>query len=291
MNDSLLTSELQIPDFESVEDRINCRQCHVSYCRRRYNKIKSRYDCKKFTIIISIVKLILEILFFSTITVFSLIYFNGFWLTICRIFFAFIFLLTSDLLTDKLIKWLCVTSEERRKREYDIKVQKLKEENEAIKRAKAGITEEIQEFLDYSKSLLNELRKTFETIQDKLNLDQKEEKRVFDKFQETLRELEILNTKLSENNFESSYITTLYEIHLPKLLEYSKQFLTYLNSNALTLKQIVEFSKLLEVFRVKISNHTEYLQNKIEDDFIIKMKALNEDVIPDFDGNEVKKDE
>lgn len=289
MDNSLLTTKFKIPEYESVESRLKCYNCTFS-CDRNCH-IDSRYNCEKFVRRISIVKLIIEIIIFNAITVFSLINFNGFWPAILKVTFTFILLLASDFLTDKMIKNICISSEKLRKAKYDAKVQKLKENNEAIKRAKAGITEEIQEFLDNSKSLYNELHRTFESINKILNMEAKDSKRVINKFKEVLNELDILNGKLSDNNFESTYITTLYEIHLPKLLEYSNQFVTYLNSNTLTQKQITEFANLLEVFRVKISKHAEYLQNKIEDDFIIKMRALNEDVIPDFDGSEVKNNE
>lgn len=285
-----LNSELSIPDFVSIEEKLDCNNCYNrSSCRKHY--IGSRYDCRKFIKKLSIVKLLLEIILFSTVTVLSLIFFSNIWTTILRILFTFTFLLTSDILSDKLIEFLCLRSERIRREKYDLKVQKLKKENEDIKRAKAGITEEVQKFLDFSVYLFSELDSTFISIKDKINMEEKEGERVIVKFQATLKELEILNSKLSENTFESSYISTLYEIHLPKLLEYSKKFLSFLNSDILTQKQTIEFAKLLEVFRVKISNHTEYLENKIEDDFIVKMKALNQDVIPNFDGSEDNKDE
>lgn len=297
MNTSLPISELEIPNFLPIEDKLKCKTCFNENCEYSVGRFlcsghpNSKYDCEKFLRIISISKMIFEIILFSLVTVFSFINFKGFWLTLLTIVLTFIFLLASDILSDKLIKYICIRSEEQRKHNYSIKVEKLKEENEAIKRVKDGITEEIKEFLDTSKFLSNELHATFESIKDKLNIDLKIEKRVVDKFQEVLKELEILNGKLSKHNFESTYISTLYELHLPKLLEYSKQFLSYRNSNTLTQKQIAEFSNLLEVFKVKISDHTKYLQNRIEDDFVIKMKALNEDVMPDFDGSEVENNE
>ena len=52
-----------------------------------------------------------------------------------------------------------------------------------------------------------------------------------------------------------------------KLLEYSKCFLEHFNSNILTSNEVSEFSNLLEVFRVKIANHAEYLKNKVEYDY------------------------
>lgn len=282
-------TEFQIPDFITLEDKFNCKDCPLK--EKCNSTLNSRYDCYKFLRTVSTIKLILEVSVFITFTILSLINFNGFWLTLLYIFIVFSILLISDIITDKMLENICISSEQLRKVEYENTVQKIKEENESIRRINEGITQEVQDFFDQSKKLFLELSKSFDSIKNMLNAESTDEQRVITKFQETLKELEILNSKLSKDNFKSSYITTLYELHLPKLLEYSKQFISNLNSKMLTQKQIVEFGNLLEVFKVKISNHSEYLKNKIEDDFIIKMKALNEDVIPDFDGSEENKNE
>ena len=235
---------------------------------------------------VSITKLVIEILIFIAVTISNLIFFNGFWMTILKISLTFISLGLLDFISDLLIKYICVNSEKKRKEIYDIKIQKINEENEAIRKANLGITAETEKFFDNSILLFNEFKYVFDSFKPNLNLESKNEKRVIDKFEEFLKELEELNGKLSKDNIDSTYITTLYDVHLPKLLEYSKRFSASIISGILTQKQIIEFSNLIEVFRTKIDNHAEYLQNKEEDDFLIKMQALNEDIIPEYDGSE-----
>ena len=299
MKDSLGSVELQIPEFEHLSTRLGCKCCSYDCEHGRLSRSSAKYsrkllyrsDCKRTLKRISTVKWLYEILVFCLVTVLNLINFSKLWLTLLILFLTFIFLLLFDLCTDHIIHSIFIYYEKRKREKYDIKVKQLQEENEALQRAKAGITKEVQEFLDSSKVLHQKLSLLFENIQSNLVPTEKNKQRVIVKFQEVLKELEILNGKLSKDNFESSYITTLYEIHLPKLLEYSLLFSEHLTSGTLTSKQIVEFSNLLEVFKLKISKHTEYLQQKIEDDFLIKMKALNEDVIPDFDGSEEQNNE
>lgn len=299
MEDSLGSLELQIPEFEHLSTRLGCIYCsypcehaRLSRSSAKYSRnLLYRFDCERTLKRISIVKLLYEILVFCLVTILNLINFSKLWISLLIVFFTFIFLLLFDLCTEHIIHSFFIYYEKRKRKKYDIKVKQLQEKNETLLRAKAGITKEVQEFLDSSKVLYQKLSLLFENIQSELVSTEKNEQRVILKMQQVLKELEILNGKLSKDNFESSYITTLYEIHLPKLLEYSLLFSEHLSSGTLTSKQIVEFSNLLEVFKVKISKHTEYLQQKIEDDFLIKMKALNEDVLPNFDGSEEQNNE
>lgn len=298
MKDSLNNDELQIPEFEHLSLRLGCKDCnydckHAEFAQEHgYTPyLKYRFGCERTLKRISAVKWIYEILVFASVTVLNVVYASNFGIMLLGAFCTFIFLLLFDLWTEHIIDDLFIYYESKKIEKYNAKVKQLQEENQAIQRAKAGITEEVQKFLDNSKVLYEKLSVFFETIQNSLDSNEKNEQRVVVKFQEVLKELEILNSKLSKDNFESSYITTLYEVHLPKLLEYSSLFVENFSAGTLTSKQIVEFSNLLEVFRVKISTHTEYLQQKTEDDFIIKMKALNEDVIPDFDGSEENNNE
>lgn len=295
MDNSLPTTEFQIPEFKKLCSKLKCEQC-TYYCvnglkvrnGEEPSYLPSKYYCEKFLKRISILITIIEIALFILSASFAWVHFGGFWITVLKLVITFGGLLIFDFFSDRLIELICNSSEKKRKNKYDIKVQNLKKENEAIQKANAGITQEMQEFLDNSKSLFNGLNHIADSIKDYVYIY---DEKVSIKFEAVLKELKFLNEKLYKDTFESSYISTLYEIHLPKLLEYSTEFLNYLNSNTLTEKQIVEFIKLLEVFRVKISSHTKYIQNKVEDNFIIKMTALNQDVIPDYDGNEEQNDE
>lgn len=298
MKENSFGNELPIPEYVSLRQKLNCESCSNTDCNYSENSfntcdpaLDSIYSCIKIINTFSITKMILEGLSFVAFSIFSIHNFTGLWPTIFKIVIAFIALCIFDVCSELFIKFVFDKSEQIRVKKFDAKVKQIREENEAIRKANMGITKENEKLFDNSVTLYNELNFIFETINSKLDLNSKIEKRVVDKSKEVLNELKTLNSKLSIDNIESTYITTLYEIHLPKLLDYSKRFFEHSHSNILTQKEIGEFSNLLEVFRVKISDHAKYLTAKVEDDFVIKLKALNEDVIPDFDGNEVSNNE
>ena len=293
MKENAFGNELPIPEYVSLNEKLKCESCSntdCSYCGKSFNTcdpvLDSIYSCDRIMGIISMAQGSLESICFAALSVFFFLNFVGFWPTMLKLVLTFIGLSIFDICFEFLIKFILNKSEQIRKNKFHTKVKQIEEENKAIRKANLGITEEADAFFNNSIILYNELNSIFDNISSKLDLESKIEKRVIEKFKEVLNELKTLNSKLSMDNIENSYITTLYEVHLPKLLEYSKRFLEHFNSTILTSHEISEFSNLLEVFRVKIANHAEYLKNKVEDDFLIKMKALNEDVIPDFDGSE-----
>ena len=295
----------EIPEFTPITEILNCENCSGKKECKSYKNMKdylcsensiedfisSKYDCENFLWLVFWIKILVEIASFITCIALSMVHFHTFWKTSIAIFSIFIVILFLDWMTDKIIYKICKMSEEKRKNEYNQKVKTLQGQNEAIQRANAGITEEVDRFLKYSDNMLNELIMIYNSVKDLQNLQSKEGERVLKKLEGVNSELAILNKKLSTGNIESSYISTLYKVHLPKLLEYSRQFEELLNNGTATVNQIVKFSDLLEVFRIKIANHTQYLKDKAEDDFIIKITALNEDVMPEFDGSEVDSNE
>lgn len=293
MKENAFGNELPIPEYVSLNQKLKCVSCSntdCSYSGKSFNTcdhvLDSIYSCIKIMNIVSIAQGILECICFVSFAIFFFFNFVGFWPTVLKLVLTFIGLSIFDVCFELFLKFILDKTEQIRKNKFYTKVKQIEVENEAIRKANLGITQEADAFFNNSKVLYNELNSIFENINSKLDVNSKIEKRVIDKFKEVLSELKTLNSKLSMDNIENSYITTLYEVHLPKLLEYSKRFLEHSNSNILTSNEVSEFSNLLEVFRVKIANHAEYLKNKVEDDFLIKMKALNEDVIPDFDGSE-----
>ena len=195
MNTSLPISEFETPDFISIRDKLKCEDCYNRKCwcspkHYRHPDIPdSRYDCEKFLKKISIIKIILEILLFALVIIFTFTNFKGFWLTTIGIALTFTILLVTDILTDKLISYICISLEERRKHKYSLKVEKLKKENESIKMVKDGITEEMKNFLDNSKYLFDELNKTFESTKDKLNMESKMKKEFLINFKVCLQNL------------------------------------------------------------------------------------------------------
>lgn len=277
---------LEIPEFIPLTQVLKCASC-PKHSECKYHMVNTKYYCMRFLLKISWIFLPIEIVALGSVFAFSLLHFQTFWKSALLLFSTFIFFTVFEILFDKIIYKTCKMSEEKRRIEYNEKVKKIQKDNEAIQKANMGITEELEKFLNYSESMLNELTKIFDLLKNYDELKAEKGDRILIKFEAVISELQILNKKLSNSNFESSYISTLYNVHLPKLLEYSKQFIELLNSNATTENQIVKFSDLLEVFRIKIANHTQYIQDKAEDDFLIKITALNEDVMPEFDGSEV----
>ena len=299
------TPLFEIPEFIPITEILNCKNCTDRDKCESYKKmrnylcsensiedfISSKYDCEKFLYLVCWIKFGVELVSFIAGIVLLMLHFHTFWKTSIAIVFVFLVILFLDWMTDKIIYKICKKSEENRKNEYKQKVKTLQQQNEAIQKANAGITEEVDRFIKYSDNMLNELIRGYDTVKNSQYLQTKEGERVLKKLEGVNSELAILNKKLSTGNIESSYISTLYKVHLPKLLEYSKQFEELLNNGTATINQIVKFSDLLEVFRIKIANHTQYLKDKAEDDFIIKITALNEDVMPEFDGSEVNSNE
>lgn len=299
------TPLFEIPEFTPITKILDCKNCSCrsqcgsytmfkkSLCEedRIEDFVNSKYDCEKFLNLVFWIKILVEAVSFIASIALSILHFHTFWKTSIAIVSIFVVILFLDWMTDIVIYKICKKSEQNRKNEYNQKVKTLQEQNEAIQKANAGITEEVDKFLKYSDKLLNELIMVYNSVKDSQNLQSKEGERVLKKLEGVNSELAILNKKLSTGNIESSYISTLYKVHLPKLLEYSKQFEELLGFGSVTVNQVVKFSDLLEVFRIKIANHTQYLQDKAEDDFIIKITALNEDVMPEFDGSEVDSNE
>ena len=280
--------EFDIPEYTSLKDLMSCSKCkhyNLFYNKCKYcTRIKSKYDCVRFTGIILKVKLFISLLVLVSLTVLTLMSFKNFWSSLYIISWAFISIMILHFLSDKVLKYFCIKSEQKRREKYDKQVQELEAKNEAIRRVNLGITEELQKFLDYSVFLLNGFTKIFKALKKNLHEDSVEEKRVLIKFENVIQELMTLNENITSYNYETTSIPSLYYIHLTKLLEYSNTFQTLLESKKLTQQQIIEFSNLLEVFRVKLYNYVTYLKDKSEDDFIVKILALNKDIMPEYDG-------
>ena len=192
-----------------------------------------------------------------------------------------------DKLTDELLIKYYENKELKRYQEYENGLKRIEEEE--LKALKEGMSDEESEFYVFAKNLYSSLNKRYEEIEKSEVLVSKNGKRVKDKIKEVLKELDSLNNKLSIENIGTSYVKTLYKLHLVKLVELSDKFIDLLDFEEITDQQIIEYSNLLEVFRKKISDNQIYLSEKAEQDFIIKMLALNEDVDPSYSGeSEVK---
>ncbi len=284
-NNTILEEELQIPEFVPITSILGCKDCPIKdKCRGKF--INSKFDCCKFLQQSSWIKFSIEALLLIVVTICSLFPFKGFWHSVLVIVPVFTILVLSDIISDKICKNILIKKELARKQEYDTTVKQIEADNEAIRKRKLGITEELEKFLNDSAILVERLKEAFSRFEEASEAFSEDEKRVDEKLKAVITQLDGLNQKLSKDNFESSYISTLYNVHLPKLLEYTYKFLTLRKEDNLTKEQIVSFADLLEVFRIKISNHNQYMQDQTRDDFTYKIIALNESVLPGFDGSE-----
>lgn len=287
-NIKILEEELQIPEFVPITSILKCNECPMKdKCKEYESKsINSKFDCSKFLHPFSWTKFSIEALLLLVISISSLIPFKGFLYSVLVIVPVFAVLVVLDIISDKICKNILENKELARKQEHDTTVKQIQADNEAIRKRKLGITEELERFLNEASSLENELKECFSSLKELSETFSDEEMRVYNKLNSVIIELTNLNKKLSKDNFETTYISTLYNVHLPKLLEYTHKFLTLRKEDNLTKEQIVSFADLLEVFRIKISNHTKYMQEQTRDDFTYKIVALNESVLPGFDGSE-----
>ena len=277
--------ELEIPEFRSLQTRLNCKSCpNRSNCD--YQRKKSRYECIRFYSKFSGIKFSALASALIASTIYNLVFFISLIQTIIAIVCTFTTILLIDIFSDIILKNLLKNIEKNRRLKYDNEVEKIKEQNERIRKEKLGITDEFQDFIDYSKSLYAELSEIFSNLKESFNLYSKSEERIIIKSENILEELLKLNNKLSMFNYEDTSISPLYKLYLKKLLAYSNQTLELSKKGNLTEEQKVRFANLLEVFRKKLSDENTYLDNKTEDDFLAKIEALNKEVIPEYDGGE-----
>lgn len=287
-NNEILEEELQIPEFVPITTILSCAECPMKDTCKKHesNTINSRFDCSKFLLPFSRIKFSIEALLLIGISISSFVLFKSFFNFLLVSIPVFVVVILLDIISDKICKNVLEKKELARKREYDTTVKKIQADNEAIRKRKLGITEELERFLNDASSFLKELEDCFSSLKEFSETFSEGEERVYNKLNSVIIELTNLNKKLSKDNFETTYISTLYNVHLPKLLEYTYKFLELRKEDNLNEEQIVSFGDLLEVFRIKISNHTQYMQEQTRDDFTYKIAALNESVLPEFDGSE-----
>lgn len=286
--------KLEIPEFTPLSCILDCDNCSMNESCKYYDykeNLSSKYDCIKLHRKHENILFIIELIIFSVFSVFSLNSYEGFGMSLLVLVITFICIIAIDCIANYFLHRYFLKSELKRKQAYADEVEKIKAENESIRKAKLGITQELEDFLSHSSLLLDSFSRILNELNESEKLISKEGKRFLTKLQAVISELEKLNSKISKDNFEITYINTLYNLHLPKLLEYLQKFLELLNSNSLTEQQVIEFANLLEVFRTKLAGHATYMEQQVGDDFLIKVQALNKTVLPDFDGSEEIQDE
>lgn len=275
----------EIPKYQSLEEKLNCKECNIR--RNCHRDINSKIECLKISNRIEIMQVIIltSIEVAGIAAVFLLT--KRFWLSFILAVLIFLVVMATDSLIEKLSWAISHKRENARRSKYEESVKKIKAENDVIVRAANGETEEYDQFKNHIKTLMKALRDAQNKVLKEAKYKSTHERdRVDQKFSEVLENLEELNKKISVHVHEAGYVQAFYVVHLPALIANTNQYIELDQQNKLTDKQIVEFGNLLNVFSKKIASLEDYIKTQEEEEFIRNMKALNQTVLPDEDGSE-----
>ncbi|MGN1298437.1 MAG: hypothetical protein ACI4UE_00410 [Candidatus Scatovivens sp.] len=279
--------EILIPEFQELEQLLNCNECKQrSTCNCTIRTMKQKTDCPKISRKVYTIQMVAEIILLVGICLGSYFLFKNFWILLVTACIVCVFNIFIDSALEKKIEEKSFENEKERKRAYKEEVSRIVKENELLKRKKNGESEEYIQFTENILKLTISLEDIIDKIKNQEVQDSKERKRVKEKCGKLMEELNSLNEMMNPKIFQTTYIQTLYCIHLVRLLDNMQEYYNLDLQNKLTDKQIKEFGNLLEAFIQKIANHHEYLYTQQEDDFIIRMKSLNQSVLPESDGSE-----
>lgn len=290
-NSPIELKEIPIPEYVTIQQRLKCSRCRYyssfyKECKKFPSDIKSRFSCYYFYNAFAISKFVLSVILLICAIVYNFIHFSSFWNSVLIMAVLTSSIIFVDVISDVILKKLSLHLENRRKQKYNRKVASIEEQNKIIRKQMLGISDEYETFIANSKSLYSSLERVSKKISSIFNYDSKVEERIKQKYEEVLKELSALNEKLSMYNYEDSTIVPIYNVYLPRLKDNSYYLIELLKKDKLTENQKVEFSNLLEVFRKKLNDENEYLDCKLEQDFITKMEALNKDLLPEYNGGE-----
>lgn len=289
--------EITIPEFVCLKDKYKCFECklnkyNVSYKKRLQRlfatcsgKPSRRTQCKKrcwfFADLFSIVTAIIVVIAFFCI-------YSHFQKLLISIAWTIIFAIGMDIICcliefglDKAFESL----EKLRKSNYEKKVENL----EAIKRQKMKEEERqqekekelykgINEAKEMFESLSNEYFDRLKNITSKSKLDDVnvKKKKLLRSYKDFLKNVEDLLEHVNLNNFYLSEVKVLFQIHLPKLIEYISIYIEAVETGKEIESQVEELTKLLETFTEKVAWIKENLNNSEAENLIYKMQALRE---------------
>ena len=283
--------EIPIPEYPSMKERLGCSRClHYnnwsSYSCDKRSRKNSWFACYRNYNKITIPKFVISLIIFILAIVYNFIYFSSFWTSVIYVSIVAASIISFDILSEVILAHLFLHIEKQKEEKYDSKVKEIETHNKIIRKKQLGISDEYEAFIDNSKAILSSLQNVFSSIKTLFDSPSKVEERIIQKFENMLEELESLSEKLSIYNYEDSTLVPIYTVYLPRLKENSNYLMELSNKDKLTEKQEIEFSNLLEVFRKKLEDENSYLDHKLEEDFIIKMEALNKDLLPEYNGGE-----
>lgn len=257
------TEIIEIPEYELLTERPRCKNCKY---RRGCNMNCSNSEtgakiyCEKFARKFYTCEMII----FLAVEIYGIFKFASVdkdVLTLSGIAIAYtIILIIFEALVSKITKSISELIEINRRKKYEIKVEKIKESNEKVKRMQNGETEEYLEFVEKAQKITNEViesyyltrqRKMDSSITDKFF---EENKSIVDKFQDLSSEIEKITLRINPKNYHPNYkfLQTFYYSYMKALLEKMKIYRELYEKGKLTAFQIEEYSKLMDNFINKV---------------------------------------
>lgn len=284
-NDSSKEMEIiEIPEYELLTKRARC-----SKCKNRYNcymnttrsetgaKIYCNIFAKRFYTIEFIIFLIVEII--GILKIFSL---DKGWLISSAIAVVYtIAVLVLETFISKVASLISENKEIKRKANYEKEVEKIKENNEQIKRNQTGETEEYLEFLKKMNSITDEICFCWANLKQKQMKEEAkfylENNEVVEKFKDFTLKLEKMNKKINAKNYHpnANLLQTFYGSYTEALLEKMQIYIDLYIEEKLTQAQIVEYQKLLDNFISKINSCVEKLDETESEKILLDIKQLN----------------
>lgn len=294
-----LEQEISIPDYVSLRQKYNCDKCKLNrrnaeYCYRFPQRLKyifstcygvpcKRTQCKKrcwfFSDLFSV--LTAAIIVIAFIGAFS--YFQDLLLTLA---YTILFAVGMDIIccfieyaVDKIFENI----EKFRRKRYDNKVadidainQERIREAEKQKERENAIYKDINDAKDLFSSFSNDYLDKINEVYNNSEEWKKLNKELLKVYKEFLNNLESLLKHITLDNFYFSEIKMLFQIHLPKLKEYLTLYIESAEKNKETDIQIIELTKLLASFNIRIIRIKENLNSSEAESLIYKMQALRE---------------
>ncbi len=259
------------PKWETLEERLRCKDCKVKSCERRY-QLNMLLDCPRKARLLNFIfnwisAIPVFFLFQKAFTLASEKFFLAISISLAILFFYdMIFVLI-----EKSITVFFTFMEKRRKEKYNEKVKEIK----ALKGKKK---EEEKEMEKKEKLRFQEIENAVNLYKEFENLENRQAiKARFDKpYKQMLTALKELCDDLQLEHFANPTVKNLFKIYLPEVLEISRNFVLQYDKELLTAKEITMFRKLLKTTREKFITVKQSMWQKETTNLYVNMLALDE---------------
>ena len=281
--------QLEMPEYVTLEQKYNCKECKLN---KRYNKgtfakcmgnPATRSDCIKRS---KIFLLLFNIVTGIIIAVAYIWIYSKQKDLLLSLAYTIIFMVGMDIISSLIefaVDKIFEKFEKFRENSYKKKVENLKmlrrqqEEEEHNQQEKE---KKKYEEIDEAKKLFFRLEKEyFDNLEDaisKSQIDKENKKNFFKKYQNFLKSIKDLLEQVNTKNYYVSEVKILFQVHLPKLMEYIDVYVDAIETDKESKSQREELAKLLEAFTEKAIWTKDNLNKAQAENLVYKMQALRE---------------